>query len=85
MISSARPARPSADVHVRKHPMPNFKLHAPPYVISITGYEPKGGIIRSGRHLKRHDGPTMELTLRRGRHLLLCQAASACTSGSRKA
>ena len=41
--------------------MPNFKLHAPPYVISITGYEPKGGIIRSGRHLKRHDGPTMEL------------------------
>ena len=43
--------------------MPNFKLHAHPYVISITGYEPKGGIIRSGRHLKRHDGPTMELTL----------------------
>ena len=65
--------------------MPNFTLAAPPYVISITGYEPKGAIIRSGRHLKRHDGPTMELTLRRGRHLLLCQAASACTSGSRKA
>ena len=43
--------------------MPNFTLAAPPCVISITGYEPKGGIIRSGRHLKRHDGPTMELTL----------------------
>ena len=43
--------------------MPNFTLAAPPYVISITGYEPKGGFIRSGRHLKPHDGPTMELTL----------------------
>lgn len=42
--------------------MPNFTLAAPPYVISITGYEPKGGIIRSGRHLKRHDG-LAELTI----------------------
>ena len=43
--------------------MPNFKLQTGACAISITGYEPKGGIIRSGRHLKRHDGPTMELTL----------------------
>ncbi len=62
--------------------MPNLKLQTGAYVISITGYDPKGGIIRSGRHFKRHDGPTMELTLRRGRHLLLYQAAFASSFGS---
>jgi hypothetical protein len=43
--------------------MPNFTLAAPPYVISITGYEPEGGIARSGRHPKGRDGPTIELTI----------------------
>jgi hypothetical protein len=42
--------------------MPNFTLAAPPYVIAITGYQPKGGIIRNGRHFKPHGGPTIELT-----------------------
>jgi hypothetical protein len=36
--------------------MPNLKLQTGACAISITGYDAKSGIIRSGRHLKRHDG-----------------------------
>lgn len=43
--------------------MPDFKLRTRSCIIAITGYQPKGGRIRSGRNIKHHDGPTVGLTV----------------------
>lgn len=44
--------------------MPNFALiPGPNRAVSVTGYQPKGGLIRARGKLVLHSGPTIELTL----------------------